>query len=67
MPDSEEKEELMDELVKQRDVFSSLFDEKRHDHLLSKGQFFLRIWRFQLINQMSRSSVWQGFKYMFVV
>lgn len=43
MPDSEEKEELMDELVKQRDVFSSLFDEKRHDHLLSKGQFFLRI------------------------
>lgn len=38
MPDSEEKEELMAELVKQKELFTSLFDEKRHDHLLSKGQ-----------------------------
>lgn len=38
MPESEEKKELMEELVKQTDVFTSLFDEKRHDHLLSKGQ-----------------------------
>lgn len=40
MPESEEKEELMVELAKQMDVFTSLFDEKRHDHLLSKGQCF---------------------------
>lgn len=45
MPDSEEKEELMAELVKQKDVFTSLFDEKRHDHLLSKGQCFLQIFK----------------------
>lgn len=44
MPDSDEKEELMAELVKQKDVFTSLFDEKRHDHLLSKGQFPLQMW-----------------------
>lgn len=37
MPDSEEKEELLVELAKQKDVFTSLFDEKRHDHLLCKG------------------------------
>lgn len=40
MPESEEKEELMGELAKQKDLFTSLFDEKRHDHLLSKGQCF---------------------------
>lgn len=39
MPESEDKEELMVELAKQKDLFTSLFDEKRHDHLLSKGQF----------------------------
>uniref|UniRef100_A0AAX7VVR0 tryptophan 2,3-dioxygenase n=1 Tax=Astatotilapia calliptera TaxID=8154 RepID=A0AAX7VVR0_ASTCA len=38
MPDSEEKEELMAEMVKQRELFTSLFDEKRHDHLVSKGK-----------------------------
>lgn len=38
MSESEEKEELRLELAKQMDVFTSLFDEKRHDHLLSKGQ-----------------------------
>lgn len=38
MPASEDKEELMVELAKQKDLFTSLFDEKRHDHLLSKGQ-----------------------------
>lgn len=43
MPDSEEKEELMAELVKQKELFTSLFDEKRHDHLLSKGERFLQI------------------------
>lgn len=41
MEDSEEKEELMAELAKQREIFTSLFDEKRHDHLLSKGQCFV--------------------------
>lgn len=39
MPDSEAKEELMEELVKQKDVFTSLFDVKRHDHLVSRGQW----------------------------
>ncbi|XP_030630655.1 tryptophan 2,3-dioxygenase A [Chanos chanos] len=38
MPDSEFKEEKMDELNKQKDLFVSLFDEKRHEHLLSKGE-----------------------------
>ncbi|XP_069027204.1 tryptophan 2,3-dioxygenase A isoform X2 [Embiotoca jacksoni] len=38
MPDSEDKEELMAELVKQKELFTSLFDEKRHDHLVSKGE-----------------------------
>lgn len=38
MTDLEEKEELMAELVKQKDVFTSLFDEKRHDHLVSRGR-----------------------------
>lgn len=42
MPDSEEKEELMAEMVKQRELFTSLFDEKRHDHLVSKGKFLIR-------------------------
>lgn len=32
------KEEMMAELIKQRDIFVSLFDEKRHDHLLSTGK-----------------------------
>ncbi|KTG04090.1 hypothetical protein cypCar_00003544 [Cyprinus carpio] len=36
--DSEMKEEMMAELIKQRDIFLSLFDEKRHDHLVSTGQ-----------------------------
>lgn len=40
MTDSEEKEEAMAELVKQRELFTSLFDEKRHDHLVSKGESF---------------------------
>lgn len=43
MPESEDKEELMGELAKQKDLFTSLFDEKRHDHLLSKGQCFCQI------------------------
>ena len=38
MPDSEEKEEMMAEVVKQKELFTSLFDEKRHDHLVSKGE-----------------------------
>ncbi|XP_077104046.1 tryptophan 2,3-dioxygenase A [Siphateles boraxobius] len=37
-PASEMKEEMMAELIKQRDIFLSLFDERRHDHLLSTGQ-----------------------------
>lgn len=45
MEDSEDKEEMMAELVKQKELFTSLFDEKRHDHLLSKGECFLQIER----------------------
>ncbi|XP_067407945.1 tryptophan 2,3-dioxygenase isoform X2 [Emydura macquarii macquarii] len=36
--ESEEKEELLAELQKQKEVLISLFDEKRHEHLLSKGE-----------------------------
>ncbi|XP_071412242.1 tryptophan 2,3-dioxygenase [Pithys albifrons albifrons] len=36
--ESEEKDDLMSEFHKQRDVLLSLFDEKRHEHLLSKGE-----------------------------
>ncbi|XP_039556151.1 tryptophan 2,3-dioxygenase [Passer montanus] len=35
--ESEEKDDLLSEFQKQRDVLLSLFDEKRHEHLLSKG------------------------------
>ncbi|XP_040188120.1 tryptophan 2,3-dioxygenase isoform X1 [Rana temporaria] len=37
-PDSEDKEEHLAELQKQREVFTALFDEKRHEHLVSKGE-----------------------------
>ncbi|KAG5848471.1 hypothetical protein ANANG_G00098800 [Anguilla anguilla] len=37
-PESETKQDMMDDLNKQKEVFASLFDEKRHDHLLSKGE-----------------------------
>ncbi|XP_069601860.1 tryptophan 2,3-dioxygenase [Ranitomeya imitator] len=37
-PDSEDKEEHLAELQKQKEVFTALFDEKRHEHLLSKGE-----------------------------
>ncbi|XP_063044663.1 tryptophan 2,3-dioxygenase A [Engraulis encrasicolus] len=37
-PPSGDKEEQMEEFIKQREVLSSLFDEKRHDHLMSKGE-----------------------------
>lgn len=40
MADSEEKLEMMAELVKQKVLFTSLFDEKRHEHLFSKGERF---------------------------
>ncbi|NWR14101.1 T23O dioxygenase, partial [Emberiza fucata] len=36
--ESEEKDDLLSEFQKQRDVLLSLFDEKRHEHLLSKGR-----------------------------
>ncbi|XP_033615741.1 tryptophan 2,3-dioxygenase isoform X1 [Fukomys damarensis] len=36
--ESEEKEEEMAEFQKHKEVLLSLFDEKRHDHLLSKGE-----------------------------
>ncbi|NXO81839.1 T23O dioxygenase, partial [Sitta europaea] len=36
--ESEEKDDLLSEFQKQRDVLISLFDEKRHEHLLSKGE-----------------------------
>ncbi|NXO60906.1 T23O dioxygenase, partial [Aramus guarauna] len=37
-PESEEKDDLLSEFQKQKDVLLSLFDEKRHEHLLSKGE-----------------------------
>ncbi|CAM4547421.1 unnamed protein product [Lepidochelys olivacea] len=36
--ESEEKEDLLAELQKQKEILVSLFDEKRHEHLLSKGE-----------------------------
>uniref|UniRef100_A0A673Z4L0 Tryptophan 2,3-dioxygenase n=1 Tax=Salmo trutta TaxID=8032 RepID=A0A673Z4L0_SALTR len=38
MQDSEEKEEMMEEMTKQKELFTSLFDVKRHEHLLGKGE-----------------------------
>lgn len=32
----------MAEMVRQRELFTSLFDEKRHDHLVSKGKCLIR-------------------------
>ncbi|NWR72904.1 T23O dioxygenase, partial [Centropus unirufus] len=37
-PESEAKDDLLSEFQKQKDVLLSLFDEKRHEHLLSKGE-----------------------------
>ncbi|KAG5262636.1 hypothetical protein AALO_G00277180 [Alosa alosa] len=37
-PESEDKEEQMNDFIKQRDLFTSLFDEQRHDDLMSKGE-----------------------------
>ncbi|XP_028658502.1 tryptophan 2,3-dioxygenase-like [Erpetoichthys calabaricus] len=37
-PHSEKKEEALAELLKQKEVLLSLFDEKRHEHLLCKGE-----------------------------
>ncbi|KQK74820.1 tryptophan 2,3-dioxygenase [Amazona aestiva] len=37
-PESEEKDDELSEFQKQKDVLLSLFDEKRHEHLLSKGE-----------------------------
>ncbi|KAL2089215.1 hypothetical protein ACEWY4_016114 [Coilia grayii] len=36
--ESGDKDEQMEEFIKQKDVLSSLFDEKRHHHLMSKGE-----------------------------
>ncbi len=38
MEDSEVKEDLLADLNKQTEVFTALFDQKRHEHLLSKGE-----------------------------
>lgn len=38
MEDSEVKEDLLADLNKQAEVFTALFDPKRHEHLLSKGE-----------------------------
>ncbi|XP_029470291.1 tryptophan 2,3-dioxygenase [Rhinatrema bivittatum] len=37
-PESEDKKDLLAELQKQKEMFTLLFDEKRHEHLLSKGE-----------------------------
>ncbi|XP_041939752.1 tryptophan 2,3-dioxygenase A-like [Alosa sapidissima] len=37
-PESEDKDEQMKDFIKQRDLFTSLFDEQRHDDLMSKGE-----------------------------
>ncbi|XP_064004773.1 tryptophan 2,3-dioxygenase isoform X2 [Pogoniulus pusillus] len=37
-PESDEKDDDLSEFQKQKDVLLSLFDEKRHEHLLSKGE-----------------------------
>ncbi|NXL01972.1 T23O dioxygenase, partial [Mesembrinibis cayennensis] len=37
-PESEEKDDLLSEFQNQKDALLSLFDEKRHEHLLSKGE-----------------------------
>ncbi|KAL4640395.1 tryptophan 2,3-dioxygenase B-like [Arapaima gigas] len=37
-PELDTKEEKMEDLKKQKAVFASLFDEKCHNHLLSKGE-----------------------------
>ncbi|XP_041939751.1 tryptophan 2,3-dioxygenase A-like [Alosa sapidissima] len=37
-PESEDKDEQMKDFIKQRDLFTSLFDEQRHEDLMSKGE-----------------------------
>ncbi|XP_057706371.1 tryptophan 2,3-dioxygenase A isoform X2 [Corythoichthys intestinalis] len=38
MSDCEDKEEMMAELLKQKELFTALFDIKHHEHLLGKGE-----------------------------
>ncbi|XP_062382867.1 tryptophan 2,3-dioxygenase A-like [Sardina pilchardus] len=37
-PESEDKDEQMEDFIKQRDLFTSLFDEQRHEDLMRKGE-----------------------------
>lgn len=66
MPESEDKEELMGELAKQKDLFTSLFDEKRHDHLLSKGQCFLQA-EYSGRSSSGKCSVWPVLNMIFLI
>ncbi|KAI7794800.1 tryptophan 2,3-dioxygenase B isoform X1 [Triplophysa rosa] len=38
MSDSEEKGDMLEDLKKQTEVFTALFDPSRHEHLLNKGE-----------------------------
>lgn len=38
LEDTEVKQELLEDLNKQMETFTALFDSKRHEHLLSKGE-----------------------------
>uniref|UniRef100_A0A8C3FPU2 Tryptophan 2,3-dioxygenase n=1 Tax=Chrysemys picta bellii TaxID=8478 RepID=A0A8C3FPU2_CHRPI len=51
--ESEEKEDLLAELQKQKEILISLFDEKRHEHLLSKGRLCSHLEKDNLITKIS--------------
>ncbi|KAJ7409187.1 Tryptophan 2,3-dioxygenase [Willisornis vidua] len=60
--ESEEKDDLMSEFQKQRDVLLSLFDEKRHEHLLSKDNHVCLVHR--MIGSKAGTGGSSGYHYL---
>ncbi|KAJ6668725.1 hypothetical protein lerEdw1_012208 [Lerista edwardsae] len=60
--DSEEKEDQLSELQKQKEVLISLFDEKRHEHLLSKDNHVCMVHR--MIGSKAGTGGSSGYQYL---
>ncbi|KAI4536136.1 hypothetical protein MG293_013528 [Ovis ammon polii] len=60
--ESEEKEEQMAEFQKQKEVLLSLFDEKRHEHLLSKDNHVCMVHR--MLGSKAGTGGSSGYQYL---
>lgn len=45
MPNCEKKQDMLEDLTKQIEVFTYLFDPQHHEHLLSKGELIIGCFR----------------------